>query len=129
MDIILKIVGIGVITSIACIIIKPLRPEFSIALSLAGSLIIVLFIMQYVTGVFSSLDELVVRTGLNSNLINLILKIVGVGYLIEFGANICHDSGNGGLGDKITLAGKIVILVMAMPIVQSILDIIVELLP
>ena len=85
--------------------------------------------MQYVTGVFSSLDELVVRTGLNSNLINLILKIVGVGYLIEFGANICHDSGNGGLGDKITLAGKIVILVMAMPIVQSILDIIVELLP
>lgn len=129
MEIIFKVVGVGIIASIACVILRPIKPEFAIAISLAGSLLILLFIMQYLSPLFSSFDELVLKTGLNTNLISLILKIVGIGYLVEFGANLCEDTGNSNLADRITLAGKIVILVMALPIVESILEIIVEILP
>ena len=53
-----------------------------------------------------------------------VLKIVGVGYLTEFGANICVDSGNSSIADKVMLGGKIIILCFALPIVSNMLEVI-----
>ena len=68
-------------------------------------------------------------SGINGSLYSIIFKIIAIGYLAEFTAGICNDTGNSSLGDKVLLGGKIIILVMALPIVNGILDIIMELLP
>ena len=115
MDLIYKIVAIGIITSIATLIIKPIRSDFSIMIAL--------------TSVFDTFKLIINSTGISSSLYGLVLKIVGIGYLIEFSAGICNDSGNSSLADKILLGGKIVIMVMALPIITNILSIISELLP
>ena len=129
MDIILKIVAIGLITCLATIIIKPLKPDFSIFIAITGGIIILALIINYLTGIFDMFGSVIELTGLNSNLYGLLIKIIGIGYLIEFTAGICSDTGNGSLGDKVLLGGKIVIMVMALPIVTSILDIIMGILP
>ncbi len=129
MDIIFKIVAIGLITCVATLIIKPIRTDFAILISIVGGLIILFMIINYLTGIFDTLQNIIGITNLNSSLYTLLLKIVGIGYLIEFTAGICNDTGNGSLGDKILLGGKIIIMVMALPIITSILEIIMELLP
>lgn len=129
MDIIFKIIAVGLITCLATIIIKPIRSDFSIIIAIAGGLIILFMIINYLTDVFDAFKNIINISGLNSNLYKLLLKIIGVGYLIEFTAGICIDTGNQSLGDKVLLGGKIIIMVMALPIVTSILEIIMELLP
>lgn len=129
MDLILKIVMIGLITCVATLIVRPVRADFAVILAIVGGLIIIFLIIGYVTDIFLSLRQVINFTGLNSNLYVLLLKIIGIGYLVEFSASICADTGNGSLGDKILLGGKIVILVMALPIVTNILEIIMGLLP
>ncbi len=129
MDIILKIIAVGLITCVATLIVKPIRSDFSIIIAIVGGLIILFMIVNYLSTVFDSLKNIINFTGLNSDLYTLLLKIIGVGYLVEFTASICSDTGNSSLGDKILLGGKIIIMVMAMPIILSILDIIMELLP
>ena len=129
MDIIIKIVAIGLITSFATLIIKPIRSDFAILTAIAGGLVIIFLIMNYLMSIFASLKGIISFTGLNSNLYTLLLKIVGVGYLIEFAAGICSDTGNSSLSDKVLLGGKIVILVMAFPIINNILEIIMGILP
>lgn len=129
MDIIFKIIAVGLITCLATIIIKPIRSDFSIIIAIAGGLIILFMIINYLTDVFDAFKNIINISGLNSNLYKLLLKIIGVGYLIEFTAGICTDTGNQSLGDKVLLGGKIIIMVMALPIVTSILEIIMELLP
>ena len=57
-----------------------------------------------------------------------VLKIVGVGYITEFANSICVDSGNSSIGDKILIAGKIIILTLSLPILTNLLNIIIELL-
>ena len=86
-------------------------------------------IIEYLTEILSSVGGIIKFTGLNSQLYTLLLKIIGIGYLIEFTASICSDTGNSSLGDKVLLGGKIVILVMALPIITNILEIIMGLLP
>ena len=129
MEIIFKIIAIGLITCVTTLIIRPIRTDFAILAAVVGGLIIVFMLINYLTQVFDAFKNIINFTGLNSSLYSLLLKIVGIGYLIEFTASICSDTGNGSLGDKILLGGKIVILVMALPIVLNILNIIMEILP
>lgn len=129
MDIILKIIAVGLITCVATLIVRPIRSDFSIIIAIVGGLIILFMIVNYLSTVFDSLKNIINFTGLNSSLYTLLLKIIGVGYLVEFTASICSDTGNSSLGDKVLLGGKIIIMVMAMPIIMSILEIIMELLP
>lgn len=129
MDIIFKIIAIGLITCVASMVIKPVRSDFAIIVGIAGGLIIIAMIVNYFTGILSSIKDIIGVTGINSSLYTILLKIIGIGYLIEFSAGICTETGNPGLADKIMLGGKLVIMVMALPIVTNILNIIMELLP
>lgn len=129
METIFKIVAIGLITCLATMIVKPVRSDFAIMIALTGGLIIVFLITNYLTGIFDYLNQIIGSTGVDSSLYKLLIKIIAVGYLIEFTASICSDTGNSSLGDKVLLGGKIIIMVMALPIVTSILEIITQLLP
>lgn len=129
MEIILKIVAIGIITCVATILIKPIRSDFSIFIAIAGGLIIIFMIINYLTGIFATFSTLVNATGLNGGIYTFLIKIIGIGYLIEFTAGICSDTGNASLGDKVLLGGKIVVMVMSLPIVINILKIIMDILP
>ena len=50
-----------------------------------------------------------------------LLKIIGIAYIAEFGAQITKDAGQGAIASKIELAGKILILVMAIPILTVVM--------
>ncbi len=128
MDII-KIVGIGLITVIASILVKPIKPEVSIIIGLCGGVLILIQTINYVVDIIDAFSSIVDKTGLDAGLLKTLLKIIGVGYLTEFSANLCNDAGSSSVADKILFAGKIIILVMALPIVTSIIEIIVEILP
>lgn len=129
MDIILKIVAVGLITCLATMILKPIRNDFAVIVGIAGGIIIVFLIISYLTGIVDIFKTIISSTGLDSSLYKLLLKIIGVAYLLEFTSSICNDTGNSSLGDKILLGGKVVLMVMALPIVVNILEIITGLLP
>ena len=129
MDTLYKIISIALITCIACLIVKPIRPDFAIFISIVGGIIIIFYMLSYLTDIFDIFNNIFHISGVNGSLYSVIFKIIGIGYLTEFTASICNDTGNSSLGDKVLLGGKIIILVMALPIVTSILDIVMELLP
>ena len=129
MEVVLRIVAIGLIACVASMILRPIRQDFAIFIGIAGGLIILFIVINYFTGILSTIKEILSVTGINSNIYKLLLKIIGIGYLIEFSAGICSETGNSSLGDKIMLGGKIVIMVMALPIITNILEIIKGLLP
>ena len=129
MDSLYKIIGIALITVVATLIVKPVRPDFAVFISIVGGVIILFMLPGYLTDIFEVFNQIFNYTNVNSSLYKIIFKIIGVGYLVEFTASLCSDTGNNSLGDKVLLGGKIIILVMALPIVTSILEIVMELLP
>lgn len=129
MDSFYKIIGIALITCVACIIVKPIRNDFAILISIVGGVVILFYIISYLAGIFDVFNKIFTISNINSSLYAIIFKIIGIAYLTEFTACICNDTGNSSLGDKVLLGGKIIILVLALPIVTSILDIVMELLP
>lgn len=126
MDLI-KVIVLGVIISILTIFFKQIKPEYSLVFLIIGSLILIFYIINAITPIFSYFTEIVNKTGIDNDMFKTLLKIIGVGYLIEFSASICIDSGNTSIADKIVLAGKLLIFLLSMPIITSLFDMIMEL--
>ena len=126
MDIV-KVIAIGLLTVVSSIILKQIKPEIALFISIAGGLFILFTILDSVTNVFDGFKLLVNKTGVNTSVFKSVLKVVGIGYLTEFGANICIDAGSNSIADKIMFAGKIAILILCMPIITNLIEMIVEL--
>ena len=126
---IFKIIGVGIITAITALIVRQVKPEISVIISITGGILMLLMIANSLTSVFDTFSQVIEKSGLTKGLFSTILKIVGVGYITEFSASLFQDAGVNSVADKILLGGKIVILVLALPIVSNIIEIIAGLLP
>lgn len=129
MEVLFKIIAIGLITCFTVMLVRPVRNDFAIIISIVGGILILIFTINYLTDIFSVFNTIINKTGISKDLFTIIFKIMGIGYLTEFSASICADCGSNGLSDKIKLGGKVVILIMAVPIMMNILDIVMEILP
>lgn len=126
---IFRIIGVGLATTVTALIVKQVKPEIAIIVGVAGGIIMLLMLVDSVTSILSVFSSLTQKSGLSTGIFAAVLKIIGVGYITEFSANLCVDAGSTSIANKILLAGKILILVSAIPIVTNLIDIISGLLP
>lgn len=121
MNEIVKIIGVAFITTIAAILLKQTKPELSFVLTVTGVILIFMLIADSLQKTLTIFEKIATLTGVQNSLIKTLLKIVGVGYLTEFGAGILNDFGSHSIADKVILGGKITIVVLAIPIIEGLL--------
>lgn len=124
----LKILAVALVTVFAHLLIKQIKPEIAILITIVGSVVIIIMSVNVLSTVISSFYSIFNQTGMNTSLLTPLIKIVAIGYIAEFGANICLDAGASGVADKILFSAKLIILVIAMPIVTTVIDMVVALL-
>lgn len=128
MDII-KIIGIGLISLIVIIIIKQYRPEFAVYVSLIAGALILILVLDKMSGVINLLTNLANKTSINKDFIFLLIKITGIAFLTEFAVSICKDAGESAIATKIDMGGKVMIIAISIPIISSLLETIIKVLP
>ncbi|NQX58890.1 stage III sporulation protein AD [Paenibacillus qinlingensis] len=126
---IIQIVGLGLIVTILTLIIKEQKPMFAFLLAAFTGIVIFLFLIGKISAVIEVLEDLAVKSNVNLVFLKTILKIIGVAYIAEFGAQIVRDAGQDSIASKIELSGKVLIMVMAIPIITVIIETVVKLLP
>lgn len=128
MDIV-KIIGIGLIALIIIIILKQYKPEFAIYVSIIAGVLILLLSISNISGVINLLKDISNRANVNSEFLGIILKITGIAILTEFAVSICQDSGEKAIANKIDIGGKVIIITISIPIISSLLETILKVLP
>ena len=114
-----QIASFTVIAAVLSLSIKKDAPVFSLLLTLAASLVILFVVMPRLGVVLDLLSE--IDKGIDSSIpfMETIFKILGISYISEFAAQAVTDAGEGALASKMELAGKVLILVAAAPIVLA----------
>lgn len=126
---VIKIIGIGLLALIIIVILKQYKPEFAIYVSMiAGGLILVLAI-QKLTGIINLLQSLANKTYINKSFLSILLKITGIAFITEFAVSICSDAGEKAIASKIEIGSKVIIIAMSIPIITSLLELVIEILP
>ncbi|BAB06513.1 mutants block sporulation after engulfment [Halalkalibacterium halodurans C-125] len=90
---------------------------------------IFLFLIDHIGRVIALLEQIAKDANINMMYVQTLLKIIGIAYIAEFGAQIAKDAGQAAIASKIELAGKVMILVMAIPILTAVIEMILSLLP
>jgi stage III sporulation protein AD len=126
---IIQVVGLGLIVTILSLVIKEQKPLFAFLLAVFTGIVIFLFLIGKISEVIRVLESLANKSNIDMIFLKSILKIIGIAYIAEFGAQIVRDAGQESIASKIELAGKILIMVMAVPIIHVIVETVMQLLP
>lgn len=125
---IFQIIGIGIISVVIISVIKNVRPDLALMVGIAAGILIFTIIIFKLNSVVALLDNLGKKASIGGEHIEIMLKVVGIAYLTEFGCEICRDAGESSIASKIELAGKVFIIVIAAPVFTSLLQFVVGLL-
>ncbi|MFC4324023.1 stage III sporulation protein AD [Litchfieldia salsa] len=126
---IIQIVGLGLVATFLALIIKEQKPTFAFMLVVFVGCVIFLFLVDQISDIIRMLEKIAINANVNMVYVETILKIIGIAYIAEFGAQITKDAGQGAIASKIELGGKILILAMAIPILTVIIETVINLIP
>ena len=126
---IIKIIGIAFIALIIIIMLKQYRPEYAIFISILTGILILFLVMDRLTGIINLIETIQDKFSINTKFIALLIKITGIAFLSEFAVSVCKDSGEAAIASKIEIGSKIIIISMSIPIISSLLELIIEILP
>lgn len=123
----IKILAVGLITLFVVLLLKHIKSEFAILAGVAGSIIMLVLISDQIAILIEYLNSILVKTHIDSSIVSTLFKVVGVGYITEFAANICNDAGSQSIGEKLLFCGKIIIMIMSLPILTGLMNIVIGL--
>lgn len=129
LDEIIKIIGIGLTALVIAIILKQYKPEYAIYVSIIAGVLILFLAMEKLTGIINLLQAISDKTYINKQFLGILLKITGIAIITEFAVSICSDAGEKAIASKIEIGSKVIIIAMSIPIISSLLELIIEILP
>lgn len=124
---ILRIVALGLLAAALCVLIRQYRPELAMQVSIALGVIVFLFLSAQLSGIAQVLQAMFDRAGINREYFLILLKATGVAFVTEFCAQTCKDAGEGGIAQKMEIGGKVLIVFLALPVLTTMMQQLLEL--
>lgn len=119
---ILGICIIAVTGSILVLTLKQSVPQLALLLTLSVGVIILISVLSFLPIITDKITQLMSQTGVNPKYISILIKALGICFICQFASDICKDAGQSALASKVELAGKIMILISALPLIEEVLN-------
>src|SRR5689334_8654910 len=126
---IMQVVGIGIVSMLLVIVLKAQRPEIAIQVSIVTGIVIFLLVASKLSIVIDLIMKYSEKVNIDAIYLTTLLKIIGIAYITQFGAEVCTDAGESAIASKIELAGKVIIIMLSIPIITSLLDLVINIMP
>lgn len=125
----MQIVILGIVASLLYVILKDTVPSFAFLIVVIAGISLFLLIITKVGAVFELIETLGAKAQIDTIYLATILKIIAISYIAEMGVHLTKDAGLGSVASKIELAGKISILLLAVPIIKAVIEAVLGFLP
>lgn len=124
MNVFLKASALALITIVLYLVVSKQNKDISILIAVTGCCSIILAALTYFNPVINFINKLRSIGSLNNDLLNTILKAVGIGLIAEIMGLICSDAGNSSLGKSIHILATAVMLWISLPVFNQLIDLI-----
>lgn len=124
---IISVVGVVIISATVTLFLKQYKPEYSLIFVAAAGVLVLLFTLGDFFGIVNDLRELFEIGNTDLGVFNIVLKCLGVTVIVDFASELCKDYGQGSLSSKLVFSGKVIIVVICLPMIKSIINAAVEL--
>ena len=113
--------GLLICVSLLALMLRGQRPELALCLSLAAGVVVMMLLMRHVTPLLSSLNDMLQSSAIPSEYIGAVLKATGICLLTQMTADTCRDAGETALAGKAELVGRVLLLMLSLPLFEDML--------
>ena len=124
----IKVVGIVLTALIINIVLKNYSKEFTFLINIVCTIIIFTLISKDLKGIVDRLTSISNELSVLLPYIKIMLKILGISMIAQLLSDLCRDNGENTLANQTELSAKIIILVTALPLFTTIMDIMIGML-
>lgn len=119
-----KIIVMGLLFAIIIIYLQSINREIALVATIVAGIIILMAIVDLLYSVFDLYKQIALLGGMSGDVLKLIIKITLICYIVEFAVGIIEDFGLKSLADKVSVAGKLIVVIMATPVITSLINLI-----
>ena len=123
-----SLAALAVVIALLAVVVRQYKAEYGMAVGVAGGILLLLLVIAQMSGLFDSLSDMIDRVGLRQEWLTLLLKALGICYLTQFASDCCRDAGETALASKAELAGRVAVVLLALPMLAQLLENIVDML-
>lgn len=116
-----QIAGFAVCAAALALILRRLRPESATVLVIAAGALAGLMVLPQLGQIVSGISALASSGGVQEGYVSQLVKIGGISLLMDFAAQTCRDAGEDGLALKVELAGRVMLIALSLPVMQTLL--------
>jgi len=121
---VLKFAVLGVAAAVLAVVVKNQRPELALVLSLAAGGLLILLSLGHLQTVVGFVGEMSRQYGIREDYIGIALKVTGIAVLADLAVQLCKDAGESAIASKVELGGKAAMVVIALPVIESLLSLV-----
>ena len=108
-------VSIGILGTVLTVTVRQLKPELGLFVGAAAGILILLMSAAELTGTLDALRSLASHYEIPTDYVGLLVKIIGITCLVQFGTQVCKDAGESAIASRVELGGRTLILAMTLP--------------
>lgn len=128
MDSILKVVMFGLIATLLIKVVDEVKAkDIGYIIRVVTVTIFMILIITQLNTVYEIIRDLAAKIHMDETYLNIVLKVIGIAYLAEFGAQLCEDAGEKAIAGKIQWVGKMMIFVSSTPVILALIHLITDL--
>lgn len=114
---------VALTASLICVLLRKYNPEYSMVIALAAGVLIFMSVISSISPIIEEVKNLISLSKLPWEYAAVLFKALGICFLTQFAADACQDAGESALSSKIELAGKVMIVLIALPLFEKITQI------
>ena len=120
--IVLKIALIGIAGAVLAMVTTEFKAEYGVFVLLAISLFLVGYLTSGLGEVLNFIQTLQKKIPINNSYIKILFKLLAIAYVCQIASDLCEDLGYRSISFQIETVGKMSILLLSIPIIQSLLE-------
>ncbi|MGN1369177.1 MAG: SpoIIIAC/SpoIIIAD family protein [Aristaeellaceae bacterium] len=117
----LQIAGFAVCAAAMALVMRKLRPESATVMVIAAGALTAMMVLPQLGEIVSGVTALAAAGGVQDGYMSQLLKVGGISLLMDFAAQTCRDANEDGLAMKVELAGRVMLIALALPVMRTLL--------
>ncbi len=122
-----KIAWIAIAGMTLSVMVGSVKRDIGVWISIVTGILILFFGIRQFESIVELLSDLTKTIGIGETYIRIILKMLGIAYLAEFTSSICRDAGQNAIAGQVDFFGRISMILVSIPVLQSLLETIAKL--
>ncbi len=128
MNTVLQMASLGVVAALLCAVVRENGKPLAMLLSLAGCAVLLLLALRFFSPILSVVEQLRELSGLNETVTAPLLKVTGIGLLVQVAGSVCEDAEEKALAKAVEIGGSVLSIYAALPLLTAVLNLLEEML-